>query len=226
MIDDPLIATARLGKTAVVVVVPMSTMRTLHDQEVRIAEVMTPDRRREFTAGRIAAREALRLVGGPDVAIGIGAAGEPLWPAGFVGSVSHTRTHAAAFVATSSDYLSVGVDLDDERALDDAAASDLMTPEEVQRVVSAGFAADVPTAQRFVFSAKEAVFKCQYPLAGDANLDFLDIELIESARSGGPSRLVASWRAAKERSIKRRIEVFPLRIQGPAIVVAVATALC
>lgn len=226
MLHDAPTATARLGNTAVVVLVPMGIMRTLHDREARFAQAMAPDRRREFTAGRIAAREALRLIGGPDVAIEIGTAGEPLWPARFVGSLSHTQTHAAVLVASSSEYLSVGIDLDDERVLDDAAASDLMTPEEVQKVLRAGIAADIPAAQRFVFSAKEAVFKCQYPLTDDANLDFLDIELIEGAQFGTTPRLLASWRVTQKQPQKQRIEVFPFHIQGLSIAVAVATSSC
>jgi 4'-phosphopantetheinyl transferase EntD len=46
-------------------------------------------RREEFSAGRCAGRAALACLGVPPVAILQGRRGEPLWPSGFVGSITH-----------------------------------------------------------------------------------------------------------------------------------------
>jgi 4'-phosphopantetheinyl transferase EntD len=89
-------------------------------------------------------------------------------------------------VAAASRYRAVGIDLDDGRPLGAETAADLMTDGEVQSVVEAGIATDVEGAQRFVFSAKEAVYKCQYPLTGRGDLDFPDVRL-EHAHKGVPS---------------------------------------
>ncbi|MCO4206057.1 phosphopantetheinyl transferase, partial [Aeromonas taiwanensis] len=49
-----------------------------------------PKRLGEFLAGRLAAREALRPFDLTEHPVAIGAAREPLWPAGLEGSISHS----------------------------------------------------------------------------------------------------------------------------------------
>jgi len=66
-------------------------------------------RRREFAAGRAAARMALRQRGGPDVAIPAAADRAPVWPTGWQGSISHKDTLCAAIVTNAPVML--GLDL-------------------------------------------------------------------------------------------------------------------
>ena len=122
-------------------------------------------RQREFIAGRYCAAQALRLAGAADWAaeIGTGPAGEPLWPAGFVGSITHTVTHATSAVAGCDDAISIGID-----------AEPFAGPERVTRVScivlhacesrlkATGFAPEAVFT--LCFSAKEAFFKCLFPL--------------------------------------------------------------
>src|SRR5271166_3899694 len=67
-------------------------------------------RRQEFAAGRQCARRALREFGVVDFPLGVGADREPLWPHGFVGSITHTAGICAAVVASQERYRALGVD--------------------------------------------------------------------------------------------------------------------
>jgi 4'-phosphopantetheinyl transferase EntD len=153
-------------------------------EEQPFARTMRPRRLREFTAGRRLARRALALMGEASVAIPVGAAGEPLWPSGVVGSIAHTGTHAAVVLSRRARHASVGIDLDDHRLLGEAAAKDLMTEEEIELVLKAGWTCDRAQAQNLVFCAKEALFKCQYPMTRLAQLDFEHVRLTPSNAPG------------------------------------------
>ena len=150
----------------------------LHPDESMLSHEMTSSRFREFCAARTLGRAALRSLGAQESAIGRGTAGEPLWSSGIVGSLSHTRTHAAALVAKTSGCIAVGLDLDDERTIGAAAAAELMDNVEVDLIVRLGAADSEVRARNIVFSAKEAIFKCQYPLTLCADLAFDEVQLV------------------------------------------------
>jgi 4'-phosphopantetheinyl transferase EntD len=142
------------------------------------ASEMTVGRRREFAAGRALARQSLALLGGfanPEIPMGPG--GEPVWPMGIVGSLSHTATHVAVLVARAARHASVGVDLDDGRLLGAAAARELMTESEVAAVLAHGWTQDPEIARNLAFLAKEALFKYQYPKTGFLELGFDEVRL-------------------------------------------------
>ena len=67
-------------------------------------------RRREFVTGRACAREALAGLGLPPSPIGSGTKGEPLWPPGVTGSITHCEGYRASAVARSSSALMLGID--------------------------------------------------------------------------------------------------------------------
>src|SRR5260370_8132884 len=68
-------------------------------------------RRREFAAGRTCARRALAALDVYDIAILRGTKGEPLWPPGIVGSITHCADHCGAAVAPRQDVVSIGIDV-------------------------------------------------------------------------------------------------------------------
>jgi 4'-phosphopantetheinyl transferase EntD len=114
----------------------------------------------EFTAGRVAARAALGALGVADCAIPRGEGGAPVWPAGVVGSLSHSAGMVAAVVARAGGVAALGVDLE---AVDDRAegmADMICVPGEAEaaRPWEAGILR--------VFSAKEAAFKALHPRVG------------------------------------------------------------
>jgi 4'-phosphopantetheinyl transferase EntD len=132
-----------------------------------------PKRHREFRAGRRVAHQALAQAGCPAHATPIlrGERGQPVWPDGWVGAISHADTWAGALVAPR--HRSVGVGLDVEsltRTVDTDLRSLICVPGELPWV------GRDELRLRTLFSAKESVFKALYPVAG-VFLDFHDAEL-------------------------------------------------
>ena len=72
------------------------------EAERPIVKKAVEKRRREFSAGRTCARQALRELGCADAPIVHNQNGAPLWPPGIVGSITHSNTYAAAVAADSS----------------------------------------------------------------------------------------------------------------------------
>lgn len=140
-------------------------------------------RKAEFVAGRYCAQTALtELYGGATPllisaggAIPIGTAPQraPLWPDGIVGSITHTqsvhtgglptRGYAAAVVARSHQVRAIGIDSENwiDASTADNIQHQILTPGD-----NGGTAQFASPAQRLtvIFSAKESVFKCLYPL--------------------------------------------------------------
>ena len=123
-------------------------------------------RRREFITARRCAREALARLGHAPVPIHAGPKREPLWTAGVVGSITHTKGFRAAAVAPQSVLASLGIDTE-ENALLPAGVEDTVTvPRESEML--AALTRSFPGIHwgRLLFSAKESVYKAWYPLTG------------------------------------------------------------
>lgn len=140
--------------------------------------IMLPDevrnsvgkRQAEFFFGRIAARDALLDAGaavGAASQVGMGASRQPLWPAPFSGSISHTRCHALATVC-SPPRRGVGVDIEE---IVEAGSADYLR----DVVLDAGELAliqSLPAKWRtecvltLAFSAKESLFKGAFSSVG------------------------------------------------------------
>jgi 4'-phosphopantetheinyl transferase EntD len=69
-----------------------------------------PARAREFLAGRVAAHRALAALNAPNCSVARQARA-PVWPTGFVGSISHSAGLAVALCASSQHYLALGIDI-------------------------------------------------------------------------------------------------------------------
>ena len=136
-------------------------------------------RQAEFYFGRFCAREALRQLGtvGTDVLIGAGRA--PGWPAGLVGSITHTGKMAAAIVGHRRQCAGIGIDIELPIAPDlvDGIALSVARDGELSAVASAG-AFDVAQALTLIFSAKEAFFKASYAAVNDY-FDFSVASLVD-----------------------------------------------
>ncbi|HWA53233.1 MAG TPA: 4'-phosphopantetheinyl transferase superfamily protein, partial [Solirubrobacterales bacterium] len=123
-------------------------------------------RRREFVTARACAREALARLGLAAQAIPAGPRGEPLWPQGVVGAITHCTGYRAAAVAAASEWLTIGVDAEADDALPAGVLGDVALAEE-RRWIEAATAADPATSwDRLLFSIKESVYKAWFPLTG------------------------------------------------------------
>lgn len=119
-----------------------------------------PRRQNTFAAGRRAAAMALQAAGlsGPGV-VGLGADGLPVWPTGWLGSISHTDHIAAAIVAPSDNTQLLGLDI--EALLLPETAAEIAPQIVPEGVASAGMPFNHQITR--AFSAKEALYKALYP---------------------------------------------------------------
>lgn len=116
----------------------------------------------QFTAGRVCSRIALGRLGLTKATpILRGEDRAPIWPRGYTGSISHTDAWCAAAVARTSEVQSIGIDLEAATPLKQSLWRRVCTPTERERL---GSLADPGLTGKILFSAKEAVYKCQYPL--------------------------------------------------------------
>ena len=123
-------------------------------------------RRREFRTGRACARAALAELGVEAQAIPSGPRGAPQWPAGIAGSITHCDGYRACAVGRQSDLTTIGIDAELDAPLPEGVIGDIALPEE--RLALDALAAQEPGVSwdRLLFSAKEAVYKAWFPLAG------------------------------------------------------------
>ena len=172
-------------------------------------------RRREFVTARRCAREALARLGHPPAPILPGPKHEPRWPAGVVGSITHTAGFRAAAVAPRTVLASIGIDAEANAPMPDGVLEMVTVPGEPEMVE--GLARVTPTTHwgRLLFSAKESVYKAWYPLTGrwlgfeEARLTVDPAEraftahlLTDGARTdGGPSLTVLHGRFAVDRGV-------------------------
>lgn len=123
-------------------------------------------RRREFVTARACAREALARLGMEAQPIPTGGRGEPIWPRGVVGSITHCAGYRACAVAPASEWLTIGIDAEAHDALPAGLLGDIALPQE-RRWIAAAAAADPGTSwDRLLFSIKESIYKAWFPLTG------------------------------------------------------------
>jgi len=136
----------------------------LYPGEAEVISRAVDKRRREFRTVRHCARQALRRLGLPPASVLPGERGEPQWPPGVVGSMTHCGGYRAAAVARSGDLRTLGIDAEPHRPLP-AGVLDVITLDEEQDSLSELAAADGATCwDRILFCAKEAVYKAWFPL--------------------------------------------------------------
>lgn len=174
------------GTVAVAAAPITAPAEPLHPAEDEGLGDAVASRRHEFALGRTCARRALAELVAEAGAIAIGARREPVWPAGVVGSITHTRTFCAAAVARGEDHRGVGIDAEELQDLEPGVVGLVLTPEERDDLG--------PDGALIAFSAKEAVYKLWWPLTG-AWLGFEDVR-IRLDRSAGTFLAEISPRSA------------------------------
>ncbi|HEX3693555.1 MAG TPA: 4'-phosphopantetheinyl transferase superfamily protein [Solirubrobacteraceae bacterium] len=122
-------------------------------------------RRNEFATARGCARRALAQLGYTPTAIATGERGEPLWPAGAVGSITHCEGYRACAVAQVGEVATVGIDAEPNAALPDGILGDIARPEELPDLMRLQEEIAEIHWGRLLFSAKESIYKAWYPVA-------------------------------------------------------------
>jgi 4'-phosphopantetheinyl transferase EntD len=132
-------------------------------------------RRSEFAAGRTAAREAMTQLGLEPRPVLAGKDRAPVWPDGLAGSISHTFDCAMAVVARLEEVRAIGIDVEQGTPLEDNLFGAICSESELAWLHKQP---DPALMAKLVFSAKEAAYKCQYPLSGRLfGFDGMELEI-------------------------------------------------
>ena len=102
----------------------------LFPEELELITRAVEKRRREFTTARVCAHRALGGLGLPAAPVLRGERGEPLWPAGVAGSLTHCAGYRAAAVAWRSDVVALGIDAEPVGPLPPGVLAQVALPEE------------------------------------------------------------------------------------------------
>lgn len=122
-------------------------------------------RRQEVTTTRHCARQAMLALGLSPVAIPRGERGQPLWPDGVVGSLTHTSGYRGAALSTDSGVFSVGIDAEPHGPLPDGVLEAVSLKTERDWIEALSASAPEVHWDRLLFCAKECVYKTWFPLA-------------------------------------------------------------
>lgn len=158
----------------------------LPEEEPLIARSVAK-RRNEFITVRFCARQALVDLGMEPVPILKGDKGEPCWPDGIVGSLTHCEGFRGAAVARRAEVRSVGIDAEPHDVLPTGVLDAISLPVERHEL------GDMPAGvhwDRVLFCAKEATYKAWFPLTHrwlgfeDAHITF-DIDSSDNSGQSG-----------------------------------------
>jgi 4'-phosphopantetheinyl transferase EntD len=139
-------------------------------------------RQEEFARGRWCARRALTELGIAEAVLPIGSDRAPVWPPGVVGSITHCDGFVGAVVALRGLVQSVGFDVEPASRLRRDLVPFICTPAETAWVEEAR-SCDAVVWPKVLFSAKEAIHKCVWPLSG-IMLDFRDVTVAVAPSRG------------------------------------------
>lgn len=183
----------------------------LPEEEALIARSVAK-RRNEFITVRHCARLAMTRLGEPVAPILKGDKGEPRWPDGLVGSLTHCEGFRGAVVGRRARVRSVGIDAEPHGTLPRGVLDAVSLPVERHEIAALP---DELHWDRILFCAKEATYKVWFPLTGrwlgfeDAHISF-DVDpagttgsfvsriLIDPAALNGPplTELTGRWSVA------------------------------
>lgn len=133
-----------------------------------------PFRARPTSAGRSAesrsardcAGAALAMLGQRSTDIPTGEGGQPVWPNGFVGSLSHCPGFTVAAVGRVGVASAIGIDVEVHRPIRPAVAATVVRGDDASMLTRLVSSHPAVAWSAVLWSVKESVFKAWYPLTG------------------------------------------------------------
>jgi len=158
--------------------VPRLADDEIHPEELAHVRHAVATRRAEFATARLCVKRGFAAMGVAPTPLLPAADGSPKWPDGVVGSITHTRDYCAVVLGREPPLRALGVDVETVRALESGVVELILTARERAWLYSSErrSARSLEEETLLFFSAKEAFYKCQYPLTRRM-LDFKDVEL-------------------------------------------------
>ena len=167
---------------------------TVRDDPIDIPEAQrtlaagwSPARRTEFATGRSCAHAALDQVGAPPGTLVLrDERGAPRWPAGFVGSITHTAGWTGAVAARTGwrhGIRSVGLDAEASAPLPRGVLDVVASRRERRDLAHLELVDPATPWDAVLFTAKEATYKAWYPLTGTVlSHDDIDVRITADGR--------------------------------------------
>ena len=148
------------------------------EEEVISASFGSSKRRAEFSLGRYCAHRALSKFELESVPILRNTESrEPYWPKSVRGSITHSEGFAAAAVGLAKDVSGIGIDLESLSRIVDFNIRRHVCVEKEREFMESLAAEQANRYLRIIFSAKESIFKCFFPIS-QTYLYFQDAEII------------------------------------------------
>jgi 4'-phosphopantetheinyl transferase EntD len=119
-----------------------------------------------------------------------GPRGEPQWPDGVTGSITHCIGYRACAVARSVEVVALGIDAEPAGPLPARVLPAVATVAERAWLAERMAAAPEVCWDTLLFSAKESAYKAWFPLTGTP-LGFADVAVSEPANGRFTARLLA-----------------------------------
>ena len=157
----------------------------------------------DFCSGRVCARRALAEYGVNGYDLLSAEDRQPLWPSGLIGSITHTEGFAAAVVAEQRHVAGLGIDVERIGAVHSELWPPICTARELERLRALSVE-EQSLAGALTFVAKEAFFKCQYPLASERfGFDEVELESATWSQAEGEFRLRVDRSSRLDRFLPR-----------------------
>ncbi|MCX6406230.1 MAG: 4'-phosphopantetheinyl transferase superfamily protein [Propionibacteriales bacterium] len=180
--------------------------RLLAEEERREVPGAGERRRDDWATGRLLAHAALAELGEDVPVLRRGERGEPLWPDGVVGSITHCDDYAACAAAHAADVSALGIDVEPSLPLPPGVLQVVATPEERRHLADLADQDGSVPWDRLLFCAKEACYKVWFPVErrwlgfedADVRLDpdgSVEVTLGPVHRASLPARLRGRWGA-------------------------------
>lgn len=143
--------------------------------EKQAASQFSGKRLKDFSTGRYCARKALAAIGHENAEILVGDDKQPIWPTGYVGSISHSGKLVGAVAAKASRVKSIGLDIETIGKIKPDMWQLLYTEDETD-FLNSFTGEELAYYTTLLFSFKESFYKLQFPLT-KTFLNFTDVEV-------------------------------------------------
>lgn len=138
-------------------------LELITEREAELVARAVDKRKHEFATARVLARAAMERIGRKDVELLNAEDRSPIWPEGITGSISHCDTRAVVAVGQRERVGTVGVDIEHRDELKRELWKSVLLKSEI-RALESSFSNESRSRMALtIFSAKEALYKAQYP---------------------------------------------------------------